>query len=317
MLKQKLGRKQVVEVRQVFEKESRDFTPWLNENLDLLSEKLNLEIIDSSIEEDVGEFSCDIVAKDSDSNRTIVIENQFGVTNHDHLGKIFTYAAGRSADIIIWIAERFREEHRKTLEWLNEKVDPESGPSFFGIEFKLLKVEDSPPAPDFEVVVQPNDWERSIKISGQPKSETSKSYFEFFSQLIDRYSKANPKWRKVKAMAQSWSGFGAGKSGLYFNWAFRSQNRISVELYIDTGDRNENEKIFEELQENEHAIEEQVGELSWEKLEGRRACRIAAYKDVGGSIKSLSVSDYPQIIEWAATTMQSFSRALSNYIRSL
>ncbi|KAA0006964.1 MAG: hypothetical protein FE045_01495 [Thermoplasmata archaeon] len=103
-IKQNLGRIKQINLKEVFEKEDKDFTPWLNENLNILGEKLNLDIIDSNIEENVGSFSCDIIARDSDSNKIIIIENQFGATDHDHLGKILTYAAGKQAGIIIWIA---------------------------------------------------------------------------------------------------------------------------------------------------------------------------------------------------------------------
>ncbi len=317
MLKQNLDRKKIIAVRDVFEKEDRDFTPWLNENLDLLSKELNLDIIDSNIEEGVGSFKCDIIAKDSDLNRTIIIENQFGITDHDHLGKIFTYGAGKDASFIVWIAEKFREEHIKTLEWLNEKVDPESGLSFFGIEIRLIKIEESPPAADFIVVVKPNDWERTIKIATQPISDTSKGYLKFYSNLVDQYSKIDQKWRRVKPQAQSWLSFGAGKSGLSFEWSFKSNNRIAIDLYIDTGDKNENERIFEELYKEKDKITAEIEGLTWEKLEEKRACRVAIYKDIKNNIRSLSEEDYPQIIDWATTTMKKFSHTLSMYIKKL
>jgi len=317
MIKQNLGKIKQVNLRDVFSKEDKDFTPWLNENLDILGEKLNLDIIDSNIEESVGSFNCDIIAKDSDSNKTIIIENQFGTTNHDHLGKIFTYAAGKNASIIIWIAENFREEHKKALEWLNENVDPESGLSFFGVEIKLIKIEDSPPAPDFRIVVKPNDWERTIKMSTRAISESSKKYLEFYTMLADEYSKINPKWRKVKPQPQSWLSFGAGKSGLAFVWAFKSNNRIAIELYIDTGDKNENKRIFEELEKHKEKIENEIKGLSWEKLEEKRACRIAIYKNIKGNIKSISEEDYPEIIKWASEIMKQFTNVFSKYIRKL
>lgn len=317
MIKQNIGKIKVVEIRNVFEKEDKDFTPWLNENLDLLGEKLNIDIIDSNIEEDVGSFSCDIIAKDSDSNKTIVIENQFGTTNHDHLGKIFTYASGKNASTIIWIAEEFREEHKKALEWLNENVDPKSSLSFFGVEIKLIKIENSPPAPDFNIIVKPNDWERNIKFSSQAISETSKKYLDFYTKLSDKYSEINPKWRKVKSQPQSWLSFGAGKSGLGFAWAFKSNSRFSVELYIDTGDKNENERIFEELEKNKDKIKSEIEGLTWEKLEEKRACRIAIYKKTNGSIKILSEKDYQEIIKWATETMKQFSDVLTKYIKTI
>ncbi|RLG10553.1 MAG: DUF4268 domain-containing protein [Thaumarchaeota archaeon] len=317
MIKQKLGKIKQVDLKDVFEKEDKDFTPWLNENLNILGKKLNLDIIDSNIEESVGNFSCDIIARDSDSNKIIIIENQFGTTDHEHLGKILTYAAGKQAGVIIWIAENFREEHKKALEWLNENVDPEGGPSFFGIEIKLIKIEDSPPAPDFRIVVKPNDWERMIKISSQTMSETAKKYLKFYSKLVDEYKKINPRWRKVKPQPQSWLSFGAGKGGLSFVWAFKSNNRFAIELYIDTGDKNKNERIFEELEKHKDKIENEIKGLIWEKMEEKRACRIAIYKNIKGSIKYLSEEDYPEIIEWASRTMKEFSNVLSRYIKKI
>jgi hypothetical protein len=318
MVNQKLGKIKQVNLKDVFEKEDKDFTPWLNENIEILGEKLNIDIIDSNIEEKVGNFSCDIIARDSDSNKIIIIENQFGTTNHDHLGKILTYSAGKQAGIIIWIAENFREEHKKALEWLNENVDPENGPSFFGVEIKLIKIENSPPAPDFRIVVKPNDWERMVKMSSQTMSETAKKYLEFYSKLVDEYKKINPKWRKVKPQPQSWLSFGAGKSGLSFAWAFKSNNRFAVELYIDTGDKNENERIFEEIEKYKEKIEKEIPEkISWEKLEEKKACRIAIYKSIKGPIKSISEKDHPTIIKWGAETMRVFSNVLSKYIKKI
>ncbi|MFH1231414.1 MAG: DUF4268 domain-containing protein [Planctomycetota bacterium] len=317
MIKQNLGKIKTVKLTEVFGKEDKDFTPWLNYNLGILGEKLGLDIIDSNIEEEVGRFYCDIIAKDSNTNKIIIIENQFGATDHDHLGKIFTYASGKNASIVIWIAEKFGEEHRKALEWINEQVSPDSGLSFFGVEIKLIKIENSPPAPDFKIVVKPNDWERSIKISHQVINETSKKYYNFFSKLVDAYSQLNPKWRKLKPLPQSWLSFGAGKSGLYFIWSFKSSNRIAVELYIDVEDENENIRLFEEIEKHKHKIEKEISGISWERLENRRACRIAIYKKIKGDIKSLTEKDYPEIIKWATKMMKEFSGILSNHIKNI
>ncbi len=317
MIKQDLGEIKQVDLREIFGKEDKDFTPWLNDNLDRLGKTLNLDIIDSNIEEKVGSFSCDIIAKDSDSNQTVVIENQFGITDHEHLGKIFTYAAGKDASIIIWIAEKFKEEHTKTLEWLNENVDPESNLSFFGVEIRLIKISNSPPAPEFTIIVKPNDWERSVKVSSSARSETEKKYFDFYSKLVEEYSKLNPHWRKVKPQPQSWLWSGAGKSGLWYAWAFRSNNRFSVELYFSTSDKNENERMFEELEKYRDKIDIEIEGLSWEKLEEKKACRIALYKKIKGNIKSLSTEDAIELIKWATKTFNQFNQTFSKYIRKL
>ena len=313
-----LGKIEFVGIREIFRNEDEDFTPWLNENLNILGKKLNLDIIDGNIEEPVGGFSCDMVARDSDSNKIIVIENQYGTTDHEHLGKIFTYASGKNAGIVIWIAENFKEEHKKSLEWLNENIDPESGLSFFGVEIRFIKIGNSSPAPDFDIVVKPNEWERNIKVfTSKPASETSNKYLKFFSQLVDTYEKINPVWRKIKPRPQSWLWFSAGKSGLFFVWEFRSNNRMSIGLYIDTRDKNENERIFEELEKHKDKIEKDLGEMRWEKLEDKRACRINIYKGIKGNMKSISEADYPEIIKWATETMKRFSNVFTDYIKSV
>jgi hypothetical protein len=288
--------------------------------LEILGEKLDLDLIDGNIEESVGNFYCDITAFDSDKKNMIIIENQLGTTNHDHLGKILTYAAGKDASIVIWIAENFREEHQKALEWINERSDPEYGVSFFGIELKLINIKDSPPAVDLEIVVKPNDWERTIKIADKGTSETNKKYLVFFNQLVESFSKTQKGFRKPKPQPWSFLNFGAGKTGLYYSWAFRMHKRFSVELYIDTGDKERNERYFDELKSSSNEISgtlRNFGEVSWEKLEDKRACRIAIYRDIKDYMNSLDESDFKEIIGWATEAMKAFSGTLSEYITKL
>jgi len=316
MPKQKLGKKEYIQVSEVFDKENKDFTPWLNENLELLSEALNLEIINSTSEEDVGDFSCDIFAEEAGSGRKVIIENQYGKTDHDHLGKVFTYAAGKEAAIVIWLAEKFRPEHSRTLEWLNEKVD-NSELSFFAVEFRLIRVDNSAPAPDFDVVVQPNEWQQRIKNQGRSTNPSGDNYLDFFSMLTDKYSEMNPEWRRVRPSSRSSLGFGAGKGGLYYMWAFRSQNRVSVELYFDTPDRAKNKKLFDEIASMKDKIAKDIKGLSWERLDDKKASRIAIYKDIGHNIRSLPKEEYPQVVEWAASTMTKYVDTFSMQIKFL
>jgi len=318
MIKQELGQIKQVDLRDVFEKEDKDFTPWLKEHLHILEEKLGLDIIDSETEVRVGNLICDIVAKDAESNRAIIIENQFGTSDHEHLGKILTYAAHKDANTIIWIAENFRDEHKKVLEWLNEKVDPETGPSFFAVEIKLIKINDSPPAPCFREVVKPNKWERRVKVSSRLiESERGRKYLDFFSKLVEEYEKINPGWRKVKAQPQNWLKFSAGRSGLSFEWLFKGNNIFAVRLNIDTEDENENERIFKELEKYKDEMEREIGELKWDRKEGRRARRIEIWKEVKGDIKELSEEDCAEIREWACKTMKEFSMVMSKYLNEI
>ncbi len=155
----------VEDLRKIWPNEARDFTVWLSqdENLTMLGETVGIDIDLEERESSVGGFSVDLFATEEGTGRKIIIENQLEDTNHDHLGKIITYAAGKEASVIIWIVKRARDEHRKAVEWLNQHTDENIG--FFLLEIELWKINGSVPAPRFNIVERPNDWAKAIKAS--------------------------------------------------------------------------------------------------------------------------------------------------------
>jgi hypothetical protein len=155
--------------------EALDFTPWLAENLDLLGGHLGLSLRLKEREAAVGRYSLDLLLEDA-QGRTVIVENQFGQTDHDHLGKLLTYCAGTEADVVVWIAESLTEEHVAALEWLNDNTVARAG--FFGVELGLLKVDDSRPAPSFSVVVQPNEWKKRVRSEPQAPAAWDWAAFE-------------------------------------------------------------------------------------------------------------------------------------------
>lgn len=311
-----LGTIKSVDLRNIWRKEDRHFTPWLSENIEILAEKLGIEIIDVRTEEEIGNFKLDIIGKDANSNRFVAIENQLETTNHNHLGQLITYSAGIDAAIIIWIAKEIREEHKNALEWLNE--NSLSDISFFGVEISAIAIDDSNPAVDFKPVVKPNNWERELKTSASKSlTETEQNYHEFYSKLIDEYSSIDKSFKKIKVYPQSWMQYGAGKTGLSFGWAFRMGNRFSVELYIDTGDKDTNQDIFEEFKNKKNEIDSRIKGVEWESLETKRACRIVIYKSQSAPIKSLQEDEKGELLEWGRDTMKQFKNTFSNYINGL
>jgi hypothetical protein len=159
------GKLERVSARLGWPHEAHEFTPWLAENVELLGDALGLSLELKVREHQVGRYSLDLLLTDA-AERTVIVENQFGQTDHDHLGKLLTYCAGTEADVVIWIAERLNEEHIAALEWLNENT--RSGVGFFGVELELLRIEGSPLAPNFRVLVQPNEWTKSVRSTTIP-----------------------------------------------------------------------------------------------------------------------------------------------------
>lgn len=124
------------DLRTVWSNEAQAFTPWLAEHLDVLGDALGITIELEEREWSVGAFSLDILARDQDSGEAVVIENQIEQSDHEHLGKLITYASGKDAKYIVWIVKDAREEHRAAIEWLNKISDDTIG--FFNPLFRRV-----------------------------------------------------------------------------------------------------------------------------------------------------------------------------------
>jgi len=185
----KIGKLFTLSAKSVWQLEAQTFTPWLAENLGVLSDALDLCDLElKGTEEDVGDFRLDILAEDANGD-PVLIENQFGKTDHCHLGQLITYMAGRRENITaIWIAEKIREEHRAAIDWLNSVTA--EGINFFAVEALALQIDDSAPAPFFRVVSRPNNWTRAVdaKIAeGQELAErhiTRMAYWASFADFV-------------------------------------------------------------------------------------------------------------------------------------
>ncbi len=152
---------EVQDLRSVWPNEAKDFTPWLSSNISRLGETLGIDIDVEETESAVGDFNVDIFAVDADTGKKIIIENQLEATDHDHLGKLITYAAGKAADLVIWVVKKARDEHKAAIEWLNNHTTEDIG--FILCEIKLYRIGDSAIAPSFVVIEKPNDWAKEMK----------------------------------------------------------------------------------------------------------------------------------------------------------
>ena len=267
---EKLSDIQNVDLREVWPNEAADFTPWLAENISKLGEVLGLELELRATEVPVGPYFLDLLAHDLGSDRPVIIENQLETTNHDHLGKLLTYASGYDAHVAVWIAKEFRDEHRQALDWLNQRSDENT--EFFGVVIEVWKIDDSRPAPHFKLVATPNDW-RKGKVTSKQEGATSKrgEACRVFNQgLIDRLVKEHKFAETTNKPAQRWCYFDSGFSGIRYGSNFYIQEKeAKVELYL-TGDKDRNEMLFDKLREDQEAIESELHEqLEWKTYKGK------------------------------------------------
>jgi Domain of unknown function (DUF4268) len=229
-----LGQIKKVKATELWKHEEKEFTPWLasDDNIGRLADALGLELQVEGIEVPVGPFSADILAKDPSDN-FIVIENQFGKTDHDHLGKILTYAATLNATAVVWLAERFTDEHRKAMEWLNEHTSEDL--ALYAVEIELLQIDASKPALRFNVLSQPTELTRqatAIKSAG-PITDTKKLQLEFWTMFRNRLLE-----QKVVSSAQTpharyWFNISLGRSNFQLSCiANTSEGRIGVRAYL-------------------------------------------------------------------------------------
>ena len=284
-----------VPLREIWSHEANDFTPWLASNIEALGTALDLDLELTSREASVGDFSLDLLAKDLDSSKTVIIENQLSQTDHDHLGKLLTYAAGFDASIVIWVSKEVREEHRQALEWLNQRTDINT--QFFAIVVEVLTIDDSNPAFSFKPVVFPNEWQKSErqKVTTPPSFRDLKcqSYFQGLVHALRQ--------RQVFASAQAGGSryryyFPSGISYIKYRAAFHKVGKtpqVSACVYME-GDTHE--IFFDALETRKAEIKLKFGlELDWDRKDGRKHSTISVCRD--GDIE-FSDSELAEIREW-------------------
>ena len=294
-----------VDIREIWKNEAYDFTPWLSENLDKLGEVLGMELEFIENEANVGEYSLDILAKDASNNKYVIIENQYGTTDHKHLGQLLTYGAGYNASTIIWISEEIRDEHREVIDWLNQITDENT--SFYGVIIEVIKIDNSRPAFNFKLVAFPNEWSKETKSNTTANSSKMESYRRFFQELLDTLRIDYKYTSAKKGQAQSWYNFSMGK-GLSTGISFALGNKVRSEIYIDTGDKVKNKEIFDKLYAIKDDIENKIkNKLEWERMDDKQGSRIALYRN--GNIQETK-EILEEIKKWGIDNLLKFKELL-------
>ena len=304
-----------VDLREAWPKEAIDFTPWLAKNIVKLGEALGLDLETRSEEAPVGKKRLDILAHDVGDNRPVVIENQLGKTDDSHLGQLLAYAAGYHANVVVWIAREFSDEHRAALEFLNGRTGEDT--NFFGVAVEVWKIDDSRPAVNFDLVVTPNDWrpQRSTKSQEGAVSERNEKHREFFQPLVDTLREDHQFTNVRKAQPQSWHLFAAGSRGVAFAASFALGGKARVAVDINDPDRERNKRLFDQLIEHKEGIDVELDEpLDWARLDHAKMCRIATLRP--GSIDD-DEETLKEIREWMIDRLLAFKRVFGPRLAEL
>ncbi len=310
----RLGKIERLNVRDIWPSEAGDFTPWLAQepNISALGDVLGLELEVENVEVAVGPYSADILAKDTGTGEYVVIENQLGKTNHDHLGKAITYGSALNASAIVWIASDFTEEHQKALEWLNENTGDSL--SFYAVQVELWRIDESKPAVKFNVISRPAEIARqAARVSAEENlTEARKLQLDFWTAFRDKLLRAKVVPSTQTPRPQSWFDVPVGRSNIVLSSvANTSEDRIGVRLYLG---RRVAEKALAQLLEQKDDIEAELGiKLAWNPHPEK-------YDKVIETNRKADIwkrEDWGEQIEWLVNTVAKFRRVFMPRIKNL
>lgn len=308
----KLGKLQEIDIRKVWEHEQYDFSKWLasEENIQELGDTLNLALTDIETEKFVGNYRCDILCKDELTGKVVLIENQLESTNHDHLGKIITYASGLDASVVVWIVASARQEHSSAIEWLNKHTNDDL--SFFLIEVHAYKIGNSDPAPQFKIIEQPNDFAKSVKSISKNSdlNDSERNRLEFWTQLNEILDERGKPFNKRKVSTDHWYSIAMGTSECHISIDLvNKEHKIRVGVWIP-----DNKKLFDDFYTNKEEIEKNCGfELNWDRLDNKKASLACTY------VQGLDFEDhsnYPELINKAIDLVLVLRKAFVPFVKA-
>ncbi len=298
-----ISRLKSVDLREIWPTESQHFTPWLaeEESLSFLARTLNMEFELEAQERDIGDFFADLVCRNTVDDSRVLIENQLTQTDHTHLGQILTYAAGLEVATIIWIAERFRDEHRAALDWLNRSTGEDL--RFFGVEIELWQIGDSLSAPKFNIVSKPNEH--------IPRVIRPSKNVQYWSRLDEHLRQVNrPFTKSGRRITDAWIFFSIGRSGFRLKASF-SELRRHLRVVLDLFNPNDKKNYFEQLKAQREDIDPHFDkQLKWE--EG--FTRVALYKN---NTNPMDEADWQNQHEWFAQKLEKFDKVFRPLIPAL
>lgn len=277
----KIQKPEFVNIREAFRHEAHQFTVWLEQNIDVLSYRLGIDLNVIQREKSVGSFNVDLLCEDAEGVQ-VIIENQLERTDHDHLGKLMTYLVNLDAQIAIWVTTEARPEHQRVIDWFNE-ITPLTM-AFYLVQVEATRIADGVFMPIFYVLAGPDEQTRQIGHEKKDLAGRRYKQLEFWEQLLEKNQRETALFTNISPSARSYLATGIGKSGIELVYRVK-MNSGRVDLYIDVGDKEINKEIYDSLYAEKENIEADFGEkLDWYRRDDKKASRIGTEYDVGGLV---------------------------------
>lgn len=305
-----LGALEIIDPKEVWESEARDFTPWLLENPSVLAKAIGLDIVLRSNEFPVGTFSLDLIGDVPGTQDIVIVENQLTPSDHTHLGQLLTYAGGTGAKYVVWVAPKFREEHIAAIERLNDTSTDSC--NYFAVEVSVVRIGESARAPLFQLVSGPNGWSREMKatVGSGSHSELNQVQLKFWAKFLEVVKARHPNWTNAsQALAQNWLNLPAGNSGFWYCVAF-TKSEMRSEFIMGTSNRELNAARYNLLLGNKADIENSVGmPLDWHLPDGNLQA-IVRIKALGNILEE---DKWDEAIDWFIGAQENLRTAISPF----
>lgn len=292
-----LGILKPYDLRQIWQDEDREFTRWLGDNLDRLGAALGMTLERVPGERPIGPFSPGLVARDVLRDRPVIVESQLDPSDHDHLGRLITYASGVDACAVIWVTQTLRDPHRAALDWLNAHTDDDV--QFFALVLEAMQIDDSKPALNFKVIASPNAWQKTLLERRDGATEDRDAYFlRFNDALIAALREAATFPQLPAARPKAEIMLYTAHGGIRYGSAF-SRSVLRIGLWITFPEQETNRAIFERFRTQKQEIEAALGgiDLDWDYSPDRRG-QIVTMNHIG--VDREDDSQIPALAAWAA-----------------
>lgn len=314
----KLSRLERVDIRDVWANEAASFTPWLamEENLELLSEAIGIDLEFEAKDRSIGPFSADILCKDAGTGSWVLIENQLGRTDHLHLGQLIAYAAGLEAATVVWLAPKFSDEHRSALDWLNRITCGDHG--FYGVEVEAWRIGTSAPAPRFNVVSRPNAWSRSATLATRTIDSAALSpgqqlKLDYWTAWRDFAQHSGLGLRTQKPAPTHWTSVPLGRNGYRLDATISiREHRIGVSLVLN---HDRAKEVFGRLEDSRAEIERELGApLIWVRMPDKKESRVELYRE---ETDPADRADWRSQHRWLCEVMDRFMQEFNPRLREV